>query len=313
MRSEDSDLLAKLHQSWAQTPPWAAFLRVLSQRLGASMAVLRLLSADGQAGQTFTYGADEPLALSAESMARMRYLRIYSNDDIPSPANFRALRTKLEGGGEAWLIVQRAGGDFAAVSSVILTSLAPHIAVAAPQFFAASAAQIYAQQMDRILVQQELGWVLLAPAGSVVAASAGLGHSMTQGSQLKISPIGLRRVLAAVQARSAKPVAWEDADLQYLITVADQPHAVLYLQARHITQQHPHSATALAVMLGLTPTEARFAMHLAQGRSIAQAGDDLSLSLETARYYSKQIYSKLGLSSQTAVVRRVENSVLRLL
>jgi DNA-binding CsgD family transcriptional regulator len=311
MRSEDSDLLAKLHQSWAQTPPWAAFLRVLSQRLGASGAVLRLLPGEGQAVQTFAHGADEPLALSVESMTRMRYLRVYSNEDIPSPANFRALRTKLDGGGEAWLIVQRAGGDFAAVTSVVLTSLATHIAVAAPQFFAASAAQIYAQQMDRILAQQGLAWVTLSASGAVIAASSGL--DIIQGGRLRLPPTSARRLTDALQARPTTPTAWEDADLQYLITFSDQPFAVLYIKSRQTRPLPPNAAPVLAGMLGLTAAEARFALQLSAGSSIAQAGEDLCLSLETARYYSKQIYSKLGLSSQTAVVRRVENSVLRLL
>jgi DNA-binding CsgD family transcriptional regulator len=244
-------------------------------------------------------------------MARMRFLRIYSNDDIPNPANFRALRTKLDGGGEAWLIVQRAGGDFAAVSSVILSSLAAHIAVAAPQFFAAAAAQIYAQQMDHVLAKQGLGWVTLSASGAVIAASSGL--EIIQVGRLRLPPTAARHLTDAFQARSAKPVAWEDADLQYLITFSDQPFAVLYIKSRQTRPLPPHAAPVLAGMLGLTTAEARFALQLSMGRSIAEAGDDLSLSLETARYYSKQIYSKLGLSSQTAVVRRVENSVLRLL
>ena len=45
-------------------------------------------------------------------------------------------------------------------------------------------------------------------------------------------------------------------------------------------------------------------MELARGRSIAEAGAALGLTIETARNYSKRIYAKLGLRGQAELVRR---------
>ena len=66
-------------------------------------------------------------------------------------------------------------------------------------------------------------------------------------------------------------------------------------------------------MAHITRSEARFALKLADGLSIAEAAETLGLTLETARNYSKQIYSKMDLRGQTDLIRVLENSVIRLI
>lgn len=58
---------------------------------------------------------------------------------------------------------------------------------------------------------------------------------------------------------------------------------------------------------GLSPTEARFAALMAQGLSIIEIADELQLTENTARWYSKQIIQKLGVKRQAEVVMKLMN------
>ena len=55
------------------------------------------------------------------------------------------------------------------------------------------------------------------------------------------------------------------------------------------------------------------AWAMAQGRSIAEAAQDLGLTVETARNYSKKIYSKTGAGGQADLVRIIFTSVLAII
>jgi DNA-binding CsgD family transcriptional regulator len=48
----------------------------------------------------------------------------------------------------------------------------------------------------------------------------------------------------------------------------------------------------------LTALEARIAIRLAQGQSVKEIGGELQLTLNTARWYSKQIMQKIGVRRQ---------------
>ena len=62
----------------------------------------------------------------------------------------------------------------------------------------------------------------------------------------------------------------------------------------------------------LSRREAELALRLAQGRSIAEAAEDMGLTLETARNYSKRIYAQLNLRGQAELVRYVLQSSVSL-
>jgi DNA-binding CsgD family transcriptional regulator len=66
----------------------------------------------------------------------------------------------------------------------------------------------------------------------------------------------------------------------------------------------------LAQLFALTPSEARLALALSRGMTIAEAAVEFGLTLETARNYSKKIYSKTGARGQPDLVRFVMRSVL---
>ena len=66
----------------------------------------------------------------------------------------------------------------------------------------------------------------------------------------------------------------------------------------------------LVDLFGLLPSEARLAWAMAQGRTIKEAAEELGLTQETARNYSKKIYAKIGAKGQADMVRILFTSVL---
>jgi DNA-binding CsgD family transcriptional regulator len=53
---------------------------------------------------------------------------------------------------------------------------------------------------------------------------------------------------------------------------------------------------------GLTPAEARLALHLVTGETLRSAAAKLSISYETARTHLKNIFNKTGICRQTQLV-----------
>ncbi len=107
--------------------------------------------------------------------------------------------------------------------------------------------------------------------------------------------------------RSAKPRHF----LQYVIGgLLSKAVAVVYFRGEE-------SSTAdrcqqLIDVFKLTQSEARFAWSIAQGLSIAESAEKHGLTIETARNYSKKIYSKTGAKGQVDFMRRVLTSVVAL-
>ncbi|HET8711178.1 MAG TPA: LuxR C-terminal-related transcriptional regulator, partial [Spongiibacteraceae bacterium] len=68
----------------------------------------------------------------------------------------------------------------------------------------------------------------------------------------------------------------------------------------------------LCRLFKLSFNEAKLALALARGLSIAEAAQELDLTLETTRTYSKKIYAKVGARGQVDLVRIIHRSLLRL-
>jgi DNA-binding CsgD family transcriptional regulator len=68
------------------------------------------------------------------------------------------------------------------------------------------------------------------------------------------------------------------------------------------------SQTLVAQLFGLTPQEARLALLLADGCTLAAAAQQIGVAEAAARNYSKRIYAKMGIRSQSDIVRLVYRS-----
>jgi DNA-binding CsgD family transcriptional regulator len=55
--------------------------------------------------------------------------------------------------------------------------------------------------------------------------------------------------------------------------------------------------------LSLTPAETRLAIALFKGQSVEAYAKDTGISINTARWYVKQIYAKTGVKRQTELIR----------
>ena len=67
----------------------------------------------------------------------------------------------------------------------------------------------------------------------------------------------------------------------------------------------PINAARVAVTLGLTASEGRMAALLAEGLKIGEIATDQGWSEDYVRWMTKQVYRKLGVSGQVALVRHV--------
>lgn len=94
------------------------------------------------------------------------------------------------------------------------------------------------------------------------------------------------------------------------VTAANRPICIAYVH----DDRRPSSDRyrQLAELFGLTKSEARLALSLSRGRSIAESAADLGLSIETARNYSKRIYQKTGARGQSHLIIFILSNVLAL-
>jgi DNA-binding CsgD family transcriptional regulator len=93
-----------------------------------------------------------------------------------------------------------------------------------------------------------------------------------------------------------------------LISAKAEPAVVAYVHQDGWSSQD--RCEQLAELFGLRPSEARLALALSHGLSITAAAEELGLTVETARTYSKSIYAKLGAGGQADLIRLILRSVL---
>jgi DNA-binding CsgD family transcriptional regulator len=72
------------------------------------------------------------------------------------------------------------------------------------------------------------------------------------------------------------------------------------------------SQQTLEALFGLTPAEARLAIRLSRGASLAAVADSHNISQHTARAQLKSVFAKTGVSRQAELVRLVLKSVASL-
>jgi DNA-binding CsgD family transcriptional regulator len=91
-------------------------------------------------------------------------------------------------------------------------------------------------------------------------------------------------------------------------TTRPAPALVAYVHADHWSSAD--RCDQLGQLFDLIPSEARLALALSRGMSIAEAAGELGLTVESARTYSKRIYAKTGARGQADLVRFIHRSVL---
>ena len=310
----DPDLLIDLYRGADPDAPWRDFL---ARMAGRGDAMIVVSPPEGGINLAKTPAARP---FPAESLQRLRYDRVYSGAELSGASPYTAARV-MRVRGDAWLMLGRDGVDYPATLSAQMSSLAPHLVQAAADYLRRCRDAVQRALSDDLALRFQAGWLVLNAAGVILSANATALHYLatTKGISGQIGGrLGLGKPWQDdLHNLDQNPIALHIPPLQVLIQpysgpdpMQQNPAAMVYLR---LSKPRPSRAQrCLAQMAHLTTSEARFALALADGLSIAQAGESLGLTLETARNYSKMIYSKMDLRGQPDLIRWIENSVLRL-
>jgi DNA-binding CsgD family transcriptional regulator len=299
--SPESELILTIARAGADGGTWPVMLAAISAHLQADTAELRL----SRAGWTITGPTNQPMP---EVLAGLRLNRVYTGEELtdrisgPDPlahsADSRAIGMRLTDGA-AWLLLTRRRTLFRAVDSAILAALAPHVAQALALATRINSLQTRAERAEQALRGIGIGTLHWDQHGRPVPMDA-IAHAFVQS-------------LPAVTAASLPPAGTIYCKLapgiEMLVLAEPDGRRIGILRACDRPLPAPG---ILAQALGIGLAEARLAHALGQGDTLPEAAARLGITLETARFYSKQIYAKTGLRGQPDLMRRIWSSLLTL-
>lgn len=101
-----------------------------------------------------------------------------------------------------------------------------------------------------------------------------------------------------------RPVRPEDT-----LTHPVHAHAVVFISDPKGTPEI--SAATLKELFGFTGSESRVAAYLANGHTLNETAEALSISINTAKSHARNIYEKTGVNKQTKFIQLISNSVAR--
>ena len=336
-RTDELDLLTVLHDGMHEQPVWGTFLGRLLRRVGADS--VRLLLARGDAG------VESAVRLNSRHVATRRRTVNEPGDPLPYGSlrpqrvyDFAEFQAPPEGAGrivriteadlDGWLAIHGAE-EFSASAGSLLSALSQHFRIALRNYMAVERDRLQRRVSDWALEKLGRGWLALTASGRIMAADSLAEEILRDGGQLRMSPE--RRLLAGSPAAHQRLMrAIEAASTGaaiHCVRIADEPRLELLVApiapepmdepivgasiAVHIQTPPPHAAEptdALGELYDLSPALSRFAWALARTGGIAESAEQLGLTVETARFYSKTLYAKLGVKGQAELTRRVLTS-----
>lgn len=299
--ADETDLLLPLLAGDGRGGPFAAFLARLQRRTQAEYAGLLL---DEQ--QFFAGNAPLDLA-QAIRVGQLRPGRVYALTELAGGSEITgdARVVRLGGEADAWLVLAR-NGECSAADAALLSALAPYVSAALGQYLASLRCAARDKTASTALEHAGVGWIVLDAERRVIEVDPAFAA--------RCEAVGLRlragERIASLEAenRDGGVVLHHNPRIE-AVQVPAMGQGGGWLVLCRIGRQESGAAHRLfAQLTGLPPREAQFAVALAQGGSIAEAGVALGLTKETARNYSKQVYAKLGLNGQAQLVRRFYES-----
>lgn len=252
---------------------------------------------------------------------------------VPSGMNvLRMMRVVEASGVSGWITVSRREGEFAAGEDALIAALGPYLRAALRSCVALERERITASVAHEAIRRMNFGWLTLDAEGRVLDADAH-GAAMLAASTMLVkgrggrltarAPEVAREIAGAVgtlaedpHARPRAIVLSRDPWLDMLLvpssirtgTTRPAPTLVAYIHAD--VWSAADRCEQLGELFDLIPSEARLALALSRGMSIAEAAGELGLTVESARTYSKRIYAKTGARGQADLVRFIHRSVL---
>lgn len=251
---------------------------------------------------------------------------------VPGKRNFlRIMKIAEPGGYHCWLTVWKAEKDFSAAITHFIGQLAPHLTISLQTFATIDRWQVKAGIAGDAVRRLNFGWLTLDAKGFVVdmdphaeyllqhtkvIRQVARGHLMLASRHTdKILRETLREFSENTSARARaihlSDEPWIDILLVPIkdrgVSGAALPVATLYIHGDRETSES--RVEELMDLFGLSQGEARLALGISRGKSIAEASQDIGITIETGRNYSKIIYSKTGARGQADLVRIILTSV----
>lgn len=244
----------------------------------------------------------------------------------------RMMRIEEAGGVSAWLTAARATREFTEADDALIAALAPFWRAALTSYVALERERVTASVAEEAIRRLNFGWLTLDAAGRVLDGDAHATAMLAASDMLRKGrdgrlvardPAIAREIGEAVQALARDPqarpravVLSRDPWLDMLLVPSSirtgntrpAPTVVAYVHADDWSSAD--RCDQLGELFDLIPSEARLALALSRGMSIAEAAGELGLTVESARTYSKRIYAKTGARGQADLVRFIHRSVL---
>jgi DNA-binding CsgD family transcriptional regulator len=253
----------------------------------------------------------------------------------PSGMNVaRMMRVVEPGGVNAWLTITRRKQDFEPEDDALLKSIAPYLRSVLRSFVALERERTNAVLAGEAIQRLRFGWITLDAIGHVLEADAQGRYILAKSGALRRDGHGFlrgashsqgREIIEAIKtlasASNARPRAMilsRDPWLDMLLVPASRNSISARSVPAVVAYVHSDSSLAsdrceqLAQLFDLLPSEARLALALGRGMSIAEAAKELNLTVGSARTYTKKVYAKMGARGHPDLVRFVQRSVLQI-
>lgn len=246
----------------------------------------------------------------------------------------REVRVQEASGVDAWLSVVRDGPDFGVDVTRLFEDIAPVLRGVLRNYVAAEQYRFAADAAGDVVRRLQFGWIALDASGMVLGADRFGEHVLATSGVLRRDRNGR---IAVIQANSQHELEQAVAGMA---TKPDSPPRAIQLRtdpwldmllvpARHRPLSAAGTAASIAYVHGdnwsssdreaqlaelfsLSRSEARLALALCRGKTIAEAADEFGLTVGSARTYSKSIFAKTGARGQPDLVRIIMGSILAL-
>ncbi|MEZ5708304.1 MAG: hypothetical protein R3E02_02820 [Blastomonas sp.] len=242
--------------------------------------------------------------------------------------HFLIFRVTEPEGCNIWVSVTRSPdmSDFSDAERALCARLARAMVPALACYSALLARETETRVYRRAADHLAFGVVTLDAHGKVIGIDDAARRRIDESGWLKISSGRLcasepridlaSRISAMIESGKNEAIHLGDCDGIDLLFVplaarADAgPRAIrlmLYLSGRRAPDRD--MSRHIATLFGLSETQARLAMLLANGRPLVDAAAEIGITEQTARTYSKDIFSRTGTARQGELIQRILTSV----
>jgi DNA-binding CsgD family transcriptional regulator len=218
----------------------------------------------------------------------------------------------------------RGGAPFSTEDARLMSHLAPHLIVAAQNYWAAQSLRLLTEAHGHALDSLTSAVLGLDAAGRVSFANQAALEAIRRKHWVQVSagvlgpsgslrqPSSVGRALAQLARGYSFKILVTDAGAgaQAILCGAPVPASELSWYPARVTTlvwltpivPNVSAAADLAMMFGLSPAEKRLVVRLNEGDDVRSAALNLRISLHTARTQLKSVFAKTGLRTQSALL-----------